>query len=44
METDGVFNIFDRLFITIALTVATLKRRTGNKIAVGISFDDDRKG
>ena len=43
MEADGVFDIFNRLFVTISLAVATLKGGAGDEIAVGVGFDDDRK-
>ncbi len=43
MQADGVFDIFNRLFVTISLAVATLKGGAGDEIAVGVGFDDDRK-
>ena len=43
MQADGVFDIFNRLFVTVSLAVATLKRGAGDEIAVGVGFHDDRK-
>jgi hypothetical protein len=41
VQADGVFDILDRFFVGISLAIATLG--TGNKIAVGIGFNDDWK-
>ena len=41
VEADGIPNIFDSLFVALALTVAALERRTGDEIPVSISLDDD---
>jgi len=43
MQADGVFDVLYRLFVAISLTVATLKRGAGDKIAVSVRFDDDWK-
>jgi len=41
MQADSVFNIFNSFLVGVALTVATLKCGTRNKISVGVGFNDD---
>jgi hypothetical protein len=44
MQPDGILDVVDSFFVSFALTVATLERRAGNEKAVGVCFNDDRKG
>ena len=43
MQANGVFDVLYRLFVTVSLAVATLKRGAGDEIAVGVGFHDDGK-
>ncbi len=44
MQFNGVLDVLDSFLVRVALAVAALKRGTGNEVAIGVRFDDDRKG
>jgi hypothetical protein len=44
VQPDGILDVVDSFFVGFALTVATLERRAGNEKAIGVCFNDDRKG
>jgi hypothetical protein len=44
VQPDGILDVVDSFFVRFALTVATLERRAGNEKAIGVCFNDDRKG
>jgi len=44
VQADGVSYIFDRLFVGLTLAIAPLQSWARNKIAIIISFQNDRKG
>jgi hypothetical protein len=43
METDGVLDVCDRLFLRVSLAVTPVWRGARNKVALRIAFHDDRK-
>jgi hypothetical protein len=43
VQLNGVLNVLDGFLVRVALAVAALKRGTGNEVAIGVRFDDDRK-
>ena len=43
MQLDGILNVFDDLFVRVALAVAALKRGAGNEKTISVHFDDDGK-
>ncbi len=38
MQPDRILDVLHGFFVRISLAVTTLKPRTGNKVAVGVSF------
>jgi hypothetical protein len=44
VQPDGILDVVDSFFVRFALTVATLERRAGNEKAIGVRFNDNRKG
>jgi hypothetical protein len=44
VQPDGILDVGDSFFVRFALTVATLKSGAGNEKAIGVCFNDDRKG
>ncbi len=43
VKPDGVFDVFNRLFVCVPLAVAALEGRTRNVISVRVGFDKDGK-
>jgi hypothetical protein len=43
MQSNGVFDVLDGLFVSVALAIAALEGRTRNEIPVSIAFDDNWK-
>jgi hypothetical protein len=43
MQSDGVLDVLDDLFIGVALAVAALQGRAGNEVPIGIAFDNNGK-
>ena len=41
VQSDGVFDVLNGLFVCVSLAVTALKHGTGNEIAVRIGFDND---
>jgi hypothetical protein len=41
MQPDGILDVLDGLFVSVALAVEALERRTGNEVPAGIAFDND---
>lgn len=43
VQADGVLDVFDSLFVGVALGVTALKGWTGDEVAVSIGFDNNRQ-
>ncbi len=43
VQLNGVLDVLDSSFVSVALAVATLERGAGHEKAIGVRFDDDGK-
>ncbi len=43
MQSNGVLDVLDRLFVSFALAITALECRTRNEIPVGVALDDNGK-
>jgi hypothetical protein len=43
VQSNGVLDVRDGLFVAVSLAIAALERRARNEVTVRICFDNDRK-